>query len=220
MALADAQAVIFDVDGVLVDSEYVFLTSVQHYLATQGIDEDWRSLARFIGKPEYEISSMVREEYGLTRFTREQVSEGLYGLASNYAQLGSLPPMPGVLEFLDWLDQRGILTGIGTSGTPARVQMICDGMGCTHHFDVLATFEDTGVGKPDPAIFNVAAERLVALGVNRNRIVVVEDSPNGIASARAAGLYVVGFKGSQIQQDTSDADVEVASFAELQALMA
>ena len=76
------------------------------------------------------------------------------------------------------------------------------------------------MGKPDPAIFNVAAERLVALGVDRNRIVVVEDSPNGIASARAAGLYVVGFKGSQIQQDTSDADVEVASFAELQALMA
>ena len=123
MALADAQAVVFDVDGVLVDSEYVFLTSVQHYLATQGIDEDWHSLARCIGKP-------------------------------------------------------------------------------------------------DPAIFNVAAERLVALGVDRNRIVVVEDSPNGIASARAAGLYVVGFKGSQIQQDTSDADVEVASFAELQALMA
>lgn len=220
MDLRHAQAVIFDVDGVLVDSEYVFLTSVQHYLATQGIDEDWRSFARFIGKPEFEISSMLREEYGLTRYTREQVSEGLYGLASNYAQLGNLPPMPGVLEFLDWLEERSIRTAIATSGTPGRVQMICDGMGCKHHFDVLATFEDTGVGKPDPAIFRVAAERLEALGVQREAMVAVEDSPNGIRSAKGAGLFTVGFRGSQIEQDTSEADIEVTSFAELQALMA
>lgn len=217
--LPNVRGVIFDVDGVLVDSELVFLTSLQSYLKTQGLEEDFQSLACFLGKPEREISSMVREKYGLTHYTHEQVSEGIYGLAAGYGKLGELEAMPGVLEFLDWLDEQGIPTGIATSGTPDRVSLILGGMGCTHGFEVLATFEDTGVGKPDPAIFNVAAERMEALGVPRGQMIAIEDSPNGIRSARRAGLFTVGFKGSAIVQDTSEANVEVASFAELRTLI-
>lgn len=212
------RAVIFDVDGVLVDSEYVFLTSIRHFLQKHGTDAEFSELSAFLGKPEAEITEIVRETYHFSeKYTFDEVRHGIYDEYSEVMESGRAAPMKGVSIFLAYLKERGILSAVATSGTMRHYEQIRSGIGMEHDFDVIVTFEDVSRGKPDPEIFLKACERLQAKGIAKEAMAVIEDSPNGIRAARAAGLYVFGFKGSQIQQDTSAADREVRSFEEIKA---
>ena len=213
------KAVIFDVDGVVVNSELIFLNSATRYLERHGVHPELPQLTRFLGKSEAYAAMTVANEMLEGRVTPEEAREGIYGEGCGYEELGHLDPMPGLPEFLSWMRRNKMPAAIATSGTAARVDLVVGGAGCLYAFDVIATVDDTGVCKPDPAIFNVAAERLEQQGIARSHMIAVEDSANGIASAKGAGLYTVGFTGSGIPQDVSQADVVVASFAELQALI-
>ncbi len=212
------QAVIFDVDGVLVDSEYVFLTSIRHFLQKHGMDAEFSELSIFLGKPEAEITEIVRERYHFSeKYSFDDVRHGIYDEYSEVMESGRVDPMPGVSKFLAYLKECGILSAVATSGTMCHYEQIRSGIRLNHEFDVIVTFEDVTKGKPDPEIFLKACERLQEKGIPKEAMAVIEDSPNGISAARAAGLYVFGYKGSEIQQDTSAADQEVRSFEEIKA---
>lgn len=212
------RAVIFDVDGVLVDSEYVFLTSIRHFLQKHNMDADFTELSEFLGKPEAEITEIVREKYHFAeQYSFDEMRHGIYDEYSEVMESGQAAPMKGVREFLAYLKEKGILSAVATSGTMRHYEQIRDGIRLMHDFDVIVTFEDVTKGKPDPEIFLKACERLQEKGIPKEAMAVIEDSPNGIRAARAAGLYVFGYKGSEIQQDTAAADKEVFSFEEIKA---
>ena len=213
------RAVIFDVDGVVANSELIFLNSATRYLESHGVHPELPQLTRFLGKSEVFAATTIANEMLEGRVTPEEAHEGIYGEGCGYEDLGRLDPMPGLPVFLEWMRQNDMPAAIATSGTAARVKLVVGGAGCLDAFDVIATVDDTGVCKPDPAIFNVAAERLVQRGIERGQMIAIEDSANGIASAKGAGLYTVGFTGSGIPQDVSQADVVVTTFAELQTLI-
>lgn len=214
------RAIIFDVDGVLVDSEYVFLTSIRHFLQKHDRDADFDELSLFLGKPEAEITEIVREQYGFQQeYDFDAVWHGIYDEYAGVMDSGRVEPMPQVQEFLAWLEAEGILTAVATSGTMRHYEQIYYGIGLEHDFDVIVTFEDVTKGKPDPEIFLTAAKRLSKLGIAGDEIAVIEDSPNGIRAAKAAGLYTFGYKGSKIRQDTSGADLEVSSFQEIRTVI-
>ena len=215
--MRDIRGIIFDVDGVLVDSELVFVWSVQRFLAEQGIEETTRALGRYIGSSEAAIVDAVQAEYGLTHLSRAQVEDGIYGSKSGYARFGDLPPLPGLVDFLVWVRGRGVRTGIATSGTVEHVRTVLADTGLMDSFDVMATVEDAGVCKPDPTVYRLAADRLEALGVPRAQMIAVEDSPAGIAAAQGAGLLTVGLSVSEIVQDTSAAVVRSATYEDLRA---
>ena len=210
------KAVIFDVDGVLVDSEYVFLTSIRHFLHRHQLDADFDELSYFLGKPEAEITEIVREKYGFRdSCSFDEIRHGIYDEYAEVMESGKVDPMPQVSAFLSFLKENGILTAVATSGTVHHYEQIRRGIRLDHTFDVIVTFEDVTKGKPDPEIFLEAAKRLEKFGIQPEEIAVIEDSPNGIQAAKDAGLYVFGYKGSHIRQDTSKADMEIYSFDEI-----
>ena len=173
------KAVIFDVDGVVVNSELIFLNSATRYLERHGVHPKLPQLTRFLGKSEAYAAMTVANEMLEGRVTPEEAREGIYGEGCGYEELGHLDPMPGLPEFLSWMRRNDMPAAIATSGTAARVDLVVGGAGCLDAFDVIATVDDTGVCKPDPAIFNVAAERLEQQGIARSHMIAVEALPIG-----------------------------------------
>ena len=213
------QGVIFDVDGVIADTEYYFTNSCAAFLKSQGIDVTWNDIVRYLGQPEMVVVRAIQKDYDLYRYDEQELFHLLYKQYDEQMASGMVKPMEGLEEFLDRLQEAGVKTALGTSGSIPHVQQILNGIRLKDRFDIWITVENVSKGKPDPEIFNKAADALCSLGCERNRIAVIEDSPNGIKAGRAAGLLTIGFAGSVIPQDTSMADRQCRSFAEVLQLL-
>jgi beta-phosphoglucomutase len=184
----DRLAVIFDMDGVLVDSYQAHFQS-------------WRIVAAAHGR------SMGREEFDATfgRTSREIIAALWPESASSDADIarldaekeaafrgilaGDFPAMPGAESLLESLHAAGLVLAVGSSGPPENVDLVLDRLGKRSLFSALVHGMDVTRGKPDPQVFLLAAERL---GVPPRHCAVVEDAPLGIAAAKAAGMASVG----------------------------
>lgn len=181
------QAVIFDVDGVLVDSYRA------HF-------ESWRALARELG---FELSEAAfAETFGRT--SREIIRLFRSGGQPDEAELRRLddrkealyrelvaerfPAMDGARELVHSLAQEGIRVAVGSSGPPENVDLVLDRLGIRSAVSAVVTGRDVDRGKPDPQVFLLAAERL---GVPPSGCAVMEDARAGIEAAKAAGMIAV-----------------------------
>jgi beta-phosphoglucomutase len=205
-------AVIFDMDGVLVDSYHAHL-------------ESWRAMAAERGR------TMTRGQFDATfgRTSREILATLWPDLVLSEVEIAALdarkeelfraildrafPPMPGAVALLESLYAAGFALAVGSSGPPENVAMVLDRMGCRRLFGTLITGADVTRGKPDPQVFLLAAERL---GIAPRRCAVVEDAPPGIAAAKAADMAAVGLASTgRTREILSNADLVVDALAEL-----
>lgn len=209
------KAVIFDFDGVIVDSEVIFTSALHDFFLTLGIDADQTLLNQFTGIPVHatirKIESLLPEKR-----SEEELQAGLANMyrtciAGHYAE-----PMPYVQEFFDLLREKGIRTALGTSRGKDNVMEYIRDVGLDMPFDIVVTHEDVTHGKPDPETFLVCAEKMKELGIGKDEILIIEDSENGIRAGKASGIFTVGFKGSAVVQNTSAADREVTSYREVE----
>ncbi len=210
-----ADGIIFDVDGVIADSEYYFTNSCALFLNAQGIDVSYKDIIRYLGQPEMVVVRQIRKDWHLERYDEKQLFDLLYADYVKKMASGEVHPMEGLERFLDILKQKNIRTALGTSGSIPHVQEILNGIRLENRFDTWVTVEKVTKGKPDPEIFNTAADELCAMGCQRDRIIVIEDSPNGIRAGKAAGLFTIGLKASRIPQDTSEADAVCYTYEEV-----
>jgi beta-phosphoglucomutase len=180
--------VIFDVDGVLVDSY------AAHY-------EGWLRLGRELG------FSMSQEQFAGTfgRTSREIIREFWPQLATSgervrliddrkeqlYREViaAEFRAMDGAVELIDELAAAGFRLGVGSSGPPENVDLVLDKLGRRDTFRGVVTGRDVTRGKPDPQVFELAAQRL---GLPPMRCVIIEDAPAGVAAAKAAGAKCLG----------------------------
>ncbi len=181
------KAVIFDVDGVLVDTGRLHL-------------EAWRALARELGLPPpderwFRRTFGRRNEEILKTLLPHPPSQGeLERLSRRKEALfrrlakGKIEPLPGALALVRALKRRGFRLGIGTSTPPENLQMILEELGLRGAFDAWVTGADVERGKPDPEVFLKAAARL---GVPPARCAVIEDAPAGVEAAKRAGMRAV-----------------------------
>ena len=181
--------VIFDFDGVIVDSHPVHMQA-------------WKTLFRSMGKAvgDEELSFVMegakREEI-LRRFlgdlTPEQIKlygaekEGLY-----QARASELKLVCGVTEFLGQVEEAGVPIAVATSGSRNRVERTLDAFGLLKRFHTIVTAEDVARGKPDPALFHLAARRLQ---VDADQILVCEDAVAGVMAGGTGLLRSLGFHG-------------------------
>lgn len=211
------RAIIFDYDGVIVDSEKwfvnTFVTSLEHF----GIHADAADANKYMGKPVVELVNALIQDYGL-QASREDF-EKIYFQTYMYWQQRTHDPMPGLVPFLKWITRKQIMTGLATSAVPSHYETINNRIGLHFQFDVYVCAKDIMHSKPDPEIYEKAIKAFSEKGISKDEIAVIEDSANGIASARAAGLFVFGYKGSKVQQDTSKANIEVGCFKEIQNIL-
>jgi beta-phosphoglucomutase len=176
------QGLIFDLDGVVVDSHPAHLCA-------------WKSLFTSLGKPvsdhdlKFVLEGQKREEI-LRRFLGELTDAQLADYGARKETLfknstGALQTVNGVLEFLDQVEVEGLPVALASSASRNRVEYTLEQLGLTERFRVVVTGSDVVKGKPDPALFHAAAE---GIGVGPSGILVCEDAVNGVEAAKTAGM--------------------------------
>jgi HAD superfamily hydrolase (TIGR01509 family) len=206
-------AVIFDMDGVIVDSEIHWKTLEGYFL--QSLIPTWSSTDqdKIIGLGVHDLYSLLISQYGLQK-TKQQFLE-LYQQMANkiYGQKVSL--IVGFSNLLTTLNKNNIPVALASSSPRSWIDiMLC-------RFDLQASFrvvvsadELEGEGKPSPAIYLLTAQRL---GVRPKSCIAIEDSKNGVLSAKNAGMFCIGFRnGFNEEQDLSKADMIIHGFTELE----
>lgn len=210
--LADYKAVIFDMDGVIVDSELHWKSLEGFFL--QSLVPTWTSQdqSRIIGLSLDHLYAMLRDEYGVTA-SQDDFLEEYHGMAAGiYRDKAGL--LPGFRETLDRLLAAGKPLAIASSSPRKWIRMVVDKFDLHDPFPVIVSAEQVGGrGKPAPDIYRYTAEKL---SVKPEDCVVIEDSKNGALSAKNAGMFCIGIRnGFNDEQDLSAADVVIEGFGEL-----
>ncbi|MBN2581373.1 MAG: beta-phosphoglucomutase family hydrolase [Pirellulales bacterium] len=205
-------AVIFDMDGVLVDSYHAHFLSFQHLAAEEGLALTEAHFAQVFGWTSRKIFAHL---WGEGRYSDDEIAALDAKKEAYYRTLieRDFPAMPGARETLETLHAAGFRLAVGSSGPPENVEMVLDRLEVRPWFGAIVTGRDVIRGKPDPQVFLLAAERL---GVPPPHCAVVEDAPAGIAAARAAGMAAIGFLSTgRTRQELAAAACSVHSFGEL-----
>jgi beta-phosphoglucomutase len=213
LAAADeTRGVIFDMDGVLVDTYHAHYRSWLEMAKAEGFGFTEEEFASTFGRTSREI---IAHFWGEGRLDDAQIAALDDRKEAAFRRMieSDFPTMPGVGELLRSLHDAGFRLAVGSSGPPENVRMVLDRLGARDLFDAVVTGEDVTRGKPDPEVFLIAAKRL---GVPPGRCAVIEDAPPGIAAANAAGMASVGLVSTgRKPKDLVAAGIVVRSLGEL-----
>ncbi|MEU2362661.1 HAD family hydrolase [Streptomyces noursei] len=182
--------IIFDNDGVLVDSEPISNEILAGYLTELGHPTTYEeSLRDYMGGSVQRIRDIVRERSG--RALPGDFEAGFHTLVFDEFRR-RLEPVPGVRTVLEKLAVDGVAYCVGSSGSHERIRVALTKTGLFERFGAERIFssQDVGRGKPAPDLFLHAAKEM---GVEPGRCAVIEDSPLGVRAAVAAGMDVYGF---------------------------
>ncbi len=205
-------ALIFDMDGVIVDSELHWKSLEGFFL--QSLVPAWSSAdqGRIIGLSVHDLYRLLVEEYNV-RETKERFLE-LYQQMANDIYGNKAALIQGFRELLDGLGEQDIPVALASSSPRSWINIVLRRFSLADAFRVVVSSDELqGEGKPSPAIYLRTAQ---LLGVDPTKCIVIEDSMNGVLSARRAGMLCIGFRnGFNQEQDLSQASMLIHSFAEL-----
>ena len=201
------QAVIFDMDGLMIDSEPLHKEAWQVTLRHFGHEMDEALFARLVGLRVSEDAVLLREHFHLP------VRAEVLAQQRNDLFLASLPGrvkvMPGLRELLAEIGRRGLRRALATSGERRYVDAVMRELGPEGVFDAIAVAEDVARGKPAPDVYLLAAQRL---GLSPAHCLVLEDAPIGVLAAKAAGTKCVAVPNEMTRSlDLSAADAILPS---------
>jgi HAD superfamily hydrolase (TIGR01509 family) len=205
-------AVIFDMDGVLIDSEPLYMEMERHSCARYGVSLDKTELSRFVGTTQRYMWSAIKNEYGLTEsldcLIIQHQRRLIHAMCSE-----PLSPMPGTQTLLTTLNEAGIPCAVASSSPSKLVEVILRETGLRPFFNDVICGDDVKHSKPDPEIFLLTAKRL---DIAPSSCLVIEDSIHGIAAAKAANMFCIGLLNPNSgQQDLSAADLCVHNHDEI-----
>ncbi len=206
------KTVIFDMDGVLVDSEYTYLESKTEILKEAGYDKDISYQYQFMGTTgEYMWSEMKRDldlpesvnyYIDLMDFKRHEM-----------IRRDGVRAVEGSIKFVRQLVDEGFRLAVASSSTKDEIIQNMQSLGIDDCFEILLSSEEVANSKPEPDVFLRVAE---LMGVSPTECVVIEDTRNGTLSASRAGTYCIGFANPDYpSQDLSAADEIVTSFRDI-----
>jgi beta-phosphoglucomutase len=209
MSNSETRAVLWDMDGVLVDS------AVYHYEAWRlAMQQEGRSLSQ----ADFKRTFGQRNDTVLRDMLDPHISDGDIQRIANFKEATyralvyerGIAPLPGVLGWLAALKDAGWKQTVASAAPRANVDAIVEVMGIAQFFDALTSAEDVTRGKPDPQVYLVAASRV---GATPARSIVIEDAPAGVEGAKRAGMKRIGVRSSHGELE---ADIVVDSLTELQ----
>lgn len=205
-------AVIFDVDGVLVDSYQPHFLSWRQMLGELGEEFTEATFRETFGRTNPDIFATLYDE----KYSSAEVKEAADRKEAIYRELieKDFPSVDGAVEIIDLLSDAGFALAVGSSGPPENVSLTLECLGRADLFSARVTGTDVTRGKPDPQVFLLAAEKLA---IAPERCVVVEDAPAGVAAAKSAGMGCVALTGTATGELLAEADLVVDSLRELKA---
>lgn len=205
------KAVIFDMDGVIIDSEPIHSRVKMDTFAHFGLPFDEADLIHYMGRTSQAIFAETLAKYGRKDVTPAEMAAYKHDHYLEVLESGAIEPVAGSVEFIRELHERHIPIALATSSNVRAMNAVLDNFGIRTYFDSILSGGELPESKPHPAIYLISAQRL---GMKPAECAVIEDTTNGIRAAKAAGMFCVAYRNPHSgSQDLSQADEIVDSFA-------
>lgn len=207
------RAVIFDMDGVVVNTEPIGYRANGELFKSLNIVVPDEVYATFIGSSDKNNMQRIKDLYSLEH-TREQLLDEKYKYYYQvFDNATDLELMAGVKDLIMNLHNNGMQLILASSATKRKIGKVFERFSLHPYFDAVISGDDFEFSKPHPAIF---LEAVAKSGFSADECVIIEDSANGIQAAKAAGVYCIAYQsGHGLPQGTNGADVVITDFAAL-----
>lgn len=211
--MIEKKAVIFDMDGVIIDSEPIHSRVKLDTFAHFGLPFAEEDLVHYMGRTSRVIFEDTLRKFGRTDITAADMAAYKHDHYLEVLESGEIEPVTGSVEFIQRLHAAGIPLALATSSNVRAMNAVLDSFGIRKYFTSILSGGELPESKPHPAIYLISAERL---GVKPEDCMVVEDTTNGIRAAKAAGMYCVAYRNPNSgEQDLSLADEIVDDFSKI-----
>lgn len=211
--ISKMQAVIFDMDGVIIDSEPIHFYVDQLVLSNiAGLKVTHQYLERYVGMTNPEMWHTIIREHRLTQTVDELIEHQLSTKLKILSEL-NVKPINGIPELIQALLDQDIPLGIASSSPRQFIEGVLSKFNIRDAFSVVVSGEEVHNGKPAPDVYIEVAK---IIGISPDECVVIEDSRNGVMAAKRAGMKCIGYQNANSgKQDLSFSDYIVGSITEI-----
>lgn len=202
--------IIFDMDGVIIDSEPIYFRIILKMFDEMGIDMDEQELTKFVGRSD--LWETIKEEFDadfdVDEINQEEQRRFLAYLNNHFDE----GPIDGVEELIRSLDEKNYSLVLASSSRIENINTVLTKLKLENYFPLRISGAELETSKPHPEIFLKAAELAKS---EPEQCLVIEDSKNGVLGAKAAGMRCIGYKNPNSgNQDLSSADLVIRSYNE------
>lgn len=207
------RAVIFDMDGVVVNTEPLSHRANKKFYESLGIDVSDEVYSTFIGNSDVNIIQKIKNLYDVTAAEDVLLGQCLDYYCQEFDTDENIELMPGVKDLIIDLHNNGMVILLASSSSKIKIERVFNRFGLNPYFSHKISGQDFEFSKPHPAIF---LDAVAKSGFTADECIVIEDSTNGIKAAKGAGVFCIGYKGEEeTVQDTTLADMVITDFSEL-----
>jgi sugar-phosphatase len=187
MTLPSLKAVIFDMDGILIDSEPLWQNAEHEVFTSLGLQLSYDQILQTTGLRIDQVVKYWYQRFPWNDYDNAQTSTLIIDRVINQI-LNSGRPMNGVMDALVFCQKSGLRIGLATSSSHAIIQAVLNKLNIMHFFDSIHSAEHLAFGKPHPEVYLNCAD---ALNIAPSECVAIEDSFNGLIAARAANMHTI-----------------------------
>ena len=207
------KTVLFDMDGVIVDTEPVHRFAYFEHFKELGINVTEEMFTTYTGNSTRNVFQRIKQEFGLDHEVEDliQRKRSIFNDAFDYKE--DLTLLDGVEDLIKDFHANGIQMILASSASKVTIDRVFRRFNLHQYFSHIVSGEDFPKSKPDPAIFIHAAK---LSGDSREHCIVIEDSTNGVKAANAANIFCIGYKSFHSKlQNLDTADMIISSFSEI-----
>lgn len=206
----NGKVIIFDMDGVIIDSEPAYLEMNLKMFSEMGIEMDDDDYKALVGMPSLPMWTMLKEKYNFEKEVDEIILSEKNRMFEILDSGIISKPMNGISDLLNELKSNNYKLSVASSSAKDNIELILKKLGLYNYFEFIISGEEVVKGKPDPEMFLKVAEKFK---VSSAECFVLEDSTNGVNAAISAGMNCIGFKNNDTNhQDISKADIIIQNF--------
>ena len=186
--MSTPRAVLWDMDGTLIDSEEFHWISWRDTMADEGVPITREQFLSSFGQRN---DSIIPKWLGAASTPErvERIADAKEELYRHLIRVHGISPLPGVASWVHRLREQGWLQAIASAAPRSNIEVVLEALEAAHYFQAIVSAEDVHKGKPDPEVYLMAASRV---GTSPNRSIVVEDAVAGVEAARGAGMRSIG----------------------------
>ena len=211
------KAIIFDMDGVLVDSEPIHIDIEKQQFLLNNLSISDEEHHQYMGVSAEIMWKTIAKRHTLTLPLNELIEQHRIESHRYFSELAEIPVMPGLVELLEKLKAKGYPMAVASSSTPEIIELILKKTHLEKYFQVMVSSQQAGKSKPEPDVFLLAGQKL---GMLPEDCLVIEDSTNGIKAALAAKMMCLAYQGPDTDPLTQkEAHTFVKNFAEVEWLL-